>query len=433
MKKALANFFEIGHIENNPEQNYITTIFNQAAGLAIISDIIIILVILFLVPAPTSESGLIIPTLILTISLFVISLVFNYFKKIYLGRALLLFTVCTSISLSQVITGDYFFQNGVILSALAGTHLALINRPGYRRISYILIIGTYFASILYVNLYLGNINMKEDFPYATILFLGATVYAMNKLYDFFQTNQKKATKDLIKKNIALKQTTNDMERFTYIASHDLKAPLVNIKVLLDIIEKEVKTGSTDATLEKLTYVNESTDKMNALIEGVLNLSDIEKKLASLEYQSVNLDSVVNEIKKELAERLDEKNAKIIVEPLPKIHTNIECIKIVFKNLIENAIIYNTNSSPEVRITHQKNKNNFIFKIQDNGIGISDKDCQEIFQPFKRLDVKNSYKGVGLGLSISKKIIDTFQGEIKFESNPHSGSTVIVQLPKGSTT
>lgn len=428
MKGSLSNFFFLGHLEDSPDENYITTIFCQAIAASIFTNILLSLVFHFIAPTPGKD--IIILILIFSTFIMMISLLLHFHKKIYLGRALFLITSCLTVSSAQFITIDYFLQSGAIIAVLAGIHGALINRPHYRIVSYLFVLVIYISSLLIHNWYFDPVDVSTHFPHGAILFLIIIVFSISRLYDFYHKIKEQGTQKLKSKNLALSQATTDIERFTYIASHDLKAPLVNINVLLDMVDNSIKNKMPkDIILEKLAHVNQNSQKMKALIEGILTLSELEEELRNIKKESVNFTKVIDSSKEKLSSLINDKNATIVTTDLPGSFTYRKGIQTVFDHIIQNAIIYNKSPKPIVQISFEETAEHLTFAIKDNGIGVDQKNYQVIFEHFKRLDIHNGYQGIGLGLSVSKKIVETLDGKIWINSAPNKTTTFSVQLPK----
>ncbi|MFK7979383.1 MAG: ATP-binding protein [Saprospiraceae bacterium] len=232
---------------------------------------------------------------------------------------------------------------------------------------------------------------------------------------------------LVKSNKKLAQSNQELEKFVYIASHDLKQPLCTVVNFAKLLTKEVAYSPNPESKLYLNHILDSGGRMMNLIEDVLEFSKVDKKHQQLEV--IDLNQLVAEVKKLLAASLTKKNAAInIINPLPSIKYDRTQLLIVFKNLIENGIIYNTSTTPTVRISSQQ-ENGFIkVSFQDNGIGIDEQYHHKLFQMFSRLQNHKDYKGTGLGLSLCKRIADSMRGEIGIERQSVSGSLFYFGIP-----
>ena len=130
-----------------------------------------------------------------------------------------------------------------------------------------------------------------------------------------------------------------------------------------------------------------------------------------------------DLKTKLAHEIKESNAEIVISELPLIYAKKKLVTILFENLIENSLKYRTTSNPFIQIKCSRDNENYLFSINDNGIGIDTRYAEKIFVLFKRLHNDNEkYEGTGLGLAICKKIVEMHRGNIWVESSEGKGST-----------
>jgi light-regulated signal transduction histidine kinase (bacteriophytochrome) len=149
-----------------------------------------------------------------------------------------------------------------------------------------------------------------------------------------------------------------------------------------------------------------------------------------ETEQISIEDIVRSIKQNLTHYLTQKDASIIIsKALPTIEAHTTLINNLFHNLIENAIKYNDSEKPTVTIDYEILDQNYLFKISDNGIGIKPEYKELIFVVFKRLHTQKNYEGTGIGLSICKKIVEKYNGDIWLESEEGKGSTFFFTLPK----
>jgi light-regulated signal transduction histidine kinase (bacteriophytochrome) len=148
-------------------------------------------------------------------------------------------------------------------------------------------------------------------------------------------------------------------------------------------------------------------------------------------KTVDCSKLVNDVLSDLEDSIRVSHAKITVQELPIVNGYETELRLLFQNLITNAIKFqHTDNLPEINISAGISGNEWIFKIKDNGIGIEDKNKDKIFIIFKRMHNRNDYKGTGIGLAHCKKIVELHGGRIMVESKPGSGSTFIFTIPKG---
>jgi signal transduction histidine kinase len=236
---------------------------------------------------------------------------------------------------------------------------------------------------------------------------------------------------------ALADVTGELREFTYVVSHDLRAPLINIdgfsavlRETLEDFDDRVRSGegsSADqlraAWLEADTEVQESlhfiasgTTKMNALIDGLLELSRIDSRPAR--EASVGLPELLDEIVDSMQHQVRDRDISIDIGPLPEIVGERLRIGQVFGNLIENAIKYMPERAPRtISVSCEERDDAFLFSVVDSGDGIPVECRSKIFRPFKRLDSASGAAGEGLGLAAVKKIVDRQGGRIWVEDSP----------------
>jgi len=229
----------------------------------------------------------------------------------------------------------------------------------------------------------------------------------------------------------LEDKNEELERFTYTVSHDLKSPLVTIKGFLGLLMKDIAVNDQDRITSDTKRINEAVDKMQLLLEELLELSRIGRKTSPL--TKVSLNELVKDVILMLESDITNTRTTITIEDnLPSIKVEEPRIKEVYLNLIENAIKYRREDiAPEIRIGVRQNKiddQETVFYMHDNGIGIDPRYHNKIFDLFERLDSNSD--GTGVGLAIVKRIIDVHHGQLWVESDGlGKGSTFCFMLPQ----
>jgi two-component system CheB/CheR fusion protein len=249
---------------------------------------------------------------------------------------------------------------------------------------------------------------------------------------------KQASSKLQETNFRLEQSNMDLLQFASVASHDLKEPLRKIQtfgnLLYSKIEKKIEPGEKNY-LDKIVS---SSHRMQTLIEDVLTLSKLSN--TDIPFVGTDLHNLVRNIVEDLEITIRERGAQIQVDKLPTIEAVPGQMHQLFQNLISNALKFNENEKPVIKIKartitdaeveHYKiNPSEFIsICVEDNGIGFDERYKDKIFGIFQRLH-NNHYQGTGIGLAICKKIIDNHHGVIRAESKENYGSNFIIILPK----
>ena len=218
----------------------------------------------------------------------------------------------------------------------------------------------------------------------------------------------------------LRRTNAEMEQFANVASHDLQEPLRMISGYLQLIERRYNALLDDDGREFIRYAVDGAARMKALITDLLNLSRAGTGAAS--FRAVNALDLVQNALANLKAALDESGAQVSVEPLPKILVDPVLFAQVFQNLIANGIKFQRDSRPQIIISAVRRGPEWIFSVNDNGIGIEPQHLDRIFGIFERLHSSEDYPGSGIGLAITRKIVERHGGRIWAESQPGIGST-----------
>jgi len=232
----------------------------------------------------------------------------------------------------------------------------------------------------------------------------------------------------------LEHSNEELRNFTNVASHDLQEPLRKIQTFGEMLQDRYSGALDSRGLNYLQRVRDSAGRMQLLLSELLTFSRSINK--AYQYTKVNLEQVVRQVLIDLDWQVEEKQAILEVSPLPVIEADEVQITQLFQNLISNALKFHSpGKPPEINIysPYPKNKTDkegmVEIRIQDNGIGFNEKYLDRIFQPFQRLNTNGDYPGIGMGLTICRKIVDNHGGTITAHSSPGKGTTIIVRLPK----
>ena len=220
-----------------------------------------------------------------------------------------------------------------------------------------------------------------------------------------------------KTNLKLKGINNDLEQFTYMASHDLKSPLRNISAFCSFIEDE--NTSKEEIKEYTGLIKKDANKMTNLITSLLDYSKI--GFNEVEKESIDLTRLLKKVIEGLNQNIEEKNAVVSFDNLENIEGNAILLNQLFNNLINNALKYNDKETPRIEINGNQINQKLQISIKDNGIGIPENKIPEIFNAFTRAHSASKYKGSGVGLAICKKIMDIHSGTIAVSSEVGKGT------------
>ena len=224
----------------------------------------------------------------------------------------------------------------------------------------------------------------------------------------------------------LTRSNAELEQFSYVASHDLQAPLSTIAGYAQLLEKRCQ-NQLDAQGNKfIRNIVNSCGRMQALIDDLLEYSRVgrsEKPFDVIDCNLVFEDACAN---LQLAIRQDQ--ASVTRGDLPRVRGDSFQLLQLFQNLIGNAIKYRSSEAPMVRVSASRQGDSWVFSVQDNGIGIAEQYHPRIFQLFQRLHSQKQYSGTGIGLAICQRIVDRHGGRLWVESEPNRGSTFYFSIP-----
>ena len=218
----------------------------------------------------------------------------------------------------------------------------------------------------------------------------------------------------------------ELERFTYTASHDLKSPLVTINGFLSYVERDAQSGNMERLKQDLTFVREATDKMQDLLNDLLELSRVGRIINDLE--DVPFDDIIRDALALVHGRLDAGGIDVAVAPdLPIVYGDRARLVEVMQNLIDNAARFMGNkNAPRIEIGTREINGKRAFYVRDNGIGIEPRYHDKVFDLFEKLDPSSD--GTGIGLALVKRIIEVHGGRIWIESEGKGlGTTVCFTL------
>jgi len=233
----------------------------------------------------------------------------------------------------------------------------------------------------------------------------------------------------LQKNLKELATSNaELEQFAYVASHDLQEPLRMVTSFLTLLKKKYGNLIDDKGKTYIDFAVDGAKRMRQIILDLLDFSRVGKTGDKLE--SLDLNTLLDEIKILLRKKVEEKKAVITVNKLPPVRAHRSPLRQVFQNLIDNALKYTAQGVvPNITVSAIDKQDHWQFTIQDNGIGIDKEFLDKIFIIFQRLHNKDEFSGTGMGLAITKKIIENYGGKIWVESERGTGSTFCFTLLK----
>jgi PAS domain S-box-containing protein len=239
--------------------------------------------------------------------------------------------------------------------------------------------------------------------------------------EFKLKNWNKELEKTVKERTAqLEETNKELESFSYSVSHDLKAPLRAITNFIGILREECEQMVNDEQLKYLDIIQSNAKKMNTLITDLLSFSKLGRK--SLNLQNIKTINLVREAFNEQFKNLGYTKYDFILKPLSNLYADFSMMKIVFNNLISNALKFSAYSDdPMIEIGETIIENKRVIYVKDNGQGFDMKYVDKVFGAFQRLHKEDEYKGTGIGLSLVQRIINKHGGKIWVDSQPGIGT------------
>lgn len=219
----------------------------------------------------------------------------------------------------------------------------------------------------------------------------------------------------------------EYRNYAYAVAHDMSAPLRAIKGFLTLIQMKEKIDLDEETEKYFSFVMQGVEQGETILDSLLLFSRLDR--CDEKSMSVNSNEIASEVLESLSAEIEKSNAQISIAKLPVIVAKPSSISKVFYHVIRNAILYKTpNETPIISIDCTENENDWIFSIKDNGMGMRDSMKDKIFTVLKRA-VGNEYPGRGMGLAISRKILQQHYGTISVESELGKGSTFTFTISK----
>jgi PAS domain S-box-containing protein len=262
-----------------------------------------------------------------------------------------------------------------------------------------------------------GLRQKEDF----IIAIARNVSERKRA----EQKQAQLIQELERTNQEVENVNQELKDFAYIVSHDLKAPLRGIKTLAEWISADYADKLDDKGKEQMNLLASRVGRMHDLIDGILQYSRVghveEEKVV------VNLNELVAKVIDMIA---PPENITITIEnELPTVECEQTRIMQVFQNLLSNAVKYMDKPKGQIKVGCVEEDGFWKFSVADNGRGIEEKHYEKIFQLFQTLSPRDKFESTGIGLTVTKKIVELYNGKIWVESEPGQGSTFFFTLPK----
>ncbi|MBI4433052.1 MAG: PAS domain S-box protein [Candidatus Omnitrophica bacterium] len=281
----------------------------------------------------------------------------------------------------------------------------------------------------------GRKKSGEEFPLELSLASGRT--PKGPLFSAIirdATERKNMEETLLLKTVELarsKTELDQLELFSYVATHDLREPLYKIISFGDLLKMHCGASLDDKGRHDLQLMQDAAARMSRMIEELREFSKIGSE--EIAFTPVDLNSVVQEVLSDLKLRIEESRSTVELQQLPTVRANRTQLRQLFQNLIANAIKFHADDRPSRIVIKRgmEGRDMVGVIVEDNGIGFEEKYLDRIFKPFQRLHGAARYEGSGMGLAICRKIILRHGGSITAKSAPGKGSVFTITLPTPS--
>lgn len=244
------------------------------------------------------------------------------------------------------------------------------------------------------------------------------------------SERKSVEQALERKARELAASNAELEQFAYAASHDLQEPLRMISGYAQLLARRYHDKLDKDAEEFIHFITDGVERMQRLIHDLLAYSRAGRSPQSS--QSVELSECVRDSLANLRKTVEENQARVEIDSLPRLTGQRSQFVQLFQNLIGNAVKYHGDQPPTVRVTAERREQDWLFGVRDNGIGIDPQYQQQVFELFHRLHGRKEYSGTGIGLAICKKIVESHGGTIWVDSQPGQGATFWFTLPDGDS-
>jgi PAS domain S-box-containing protein len=240
------------------------------------------------------------------------------------------------------------------------------------------------------------------------------------------TARRRAEQQLERYTAELRRSNQELERFAYVASHDLQQPLRMVTGYLRLLEQRSRERLDEQSQAFVQHALDGATRMQGMIRALLNLSRISTR--GQPFAPTDVERVLDDALANLALALEESGAQVTRDPLPTVQADGGQLMRVFQNLIDNAIKFRGQAPLRIHVAAQRRNAQWVLAVGDNGPGFDPGQAERIFEIFGRLHAHQTYPGTGMGLAICKKIVERHGGRIWVESEPGAGATFYFTLP-----
>ena len=269
---------------------------------------------------------------------------------------------------------------------------------------------------------------KQDLFNQRMYAMFAILFICSLAFIALYFNQTNSARKLKKLNESLEDRNEALKQFAYITSHDLKEPIRNINSFTQILKQNL--GKLDEVKQEkyLEYISNGSKTLYEIVTALQTFTNVQ--FNKIEREEVLIEEVLEAIQTNLSSFIKEKNGLVLFdnkEQIQKVSFAKSMLILVLQNLVQNGLKYNQSELPTVKLSIKREESKVLFTVTDNGEGIDERYFESIFKPFKTLQNKSLIKSSGLGLSICKNIVKSYNGEIWVESEVGKGSNFYVLI------
>lgn len=250
--------------------------------------------------------------------------------------------------------------------------------------------------------------------------------------DFLQSiirdisERKQAQEKLSQAMEELTQSNEELEKFAYVASHDLQEPLRMVSSFVQLLEKRYQGRLDQDAHDFINFAVDGANRMQSLITDLLAYSRVGRR--GKEFREASCEVALDRALSNLQAVVEQRGAVVTRDPLPEVKGDDSQLAQLFQNLIGNAVKFCKDRTPRIHVSAERRENEWVFSVADNGIGIAPEYFERIFSIFQRLQSRQEYPGTGIGLAICRKVVERHGGTIWVESELGSGATFYFTIP-----
>jgi PAS domain S-box-containing protein len=245
---------------------------------------------------------------------------------------------------------------------------------------------------------------------------------------FLDITERRHNEDLLQRTVEdLSRSNTELERFAYVASHDLQEPLRNVTAYVQMLQRRYENKLDEDADEFIGYAVAGARRMRALIRDLLEYSRVSARAKP--FGPTDLNALLRGVVEDLKVQVAEANARITYDELPEARVDAVQFRQLLENLLANGLKFRGQAPARIHLGCQEQDREWVFSVRDNGIGIDPAHAEQIFVIYERLHSDDEIPGTGIGLALCKKIVERHGGRIWVESAPGEGSTFYFTIPR----